>query len=203
MPRVAFVAAMEREVGPLVRHWQARWIECDGRKFRVFENGKASVICGGIGSEAARRVTETAIREFRPECVVSVGFAGALDSSLKVGTVFEPRVVINAADGAKTDTGLGLGTLVSFGSIADAGQKLRLRDAYGASAVDMEAAAVAQGAAARGVRFGALKVISDVADFELPPLGKFVARDGSFRSAAFTFYVGIRPGLWKPALSPP
>ena len=134
---------MEREVGPLVRHWQARWIECDGRKFRVFENGKASVICGGIGSEAARRVTETAIREFRPECVVSVGFAGALDSSLKVGTVFEPRVVINAADSSKIDTGVGSGTLVSFGSIADAGQKRRLRDAYGASAVDMEAAAVA------------------------------------------------------------
>lgn len=194
------MAAMEREVAPLVRQWQARWIENEGRKFRLFEKGNASVICGGIGSEPARRATEAAIREIRPECVISVGFAGALDSSRKVGTIFEPRVVINAADSSRIETGIGSGTLLSFGSVADTGQKRRLREAYGAAAVDMEAAAVAHGAAARGVRFGALKVISDAPDFELPPLGKFVTRDGSFRSAAFTFYVGIRPWLWKPTL---
>ena len=31
--------------------------------------------------------------------MISVGFAGALDGSLKVGQVLEPRMVINAADG--------------------------------------------------------------------------------------------------------
>ena len=81
--------------------------------------------------------------------------------SLQVGHVLEPRMVINAADGARTESGSGEGILVSSATVADQAQKIRLGKAYGAIAVDMEAAAVAQGAQARGVEFGALKAISD------------------------------------------
>jgi adenosylhomocysteine nucleosidase len=197
MPRIAIVAALEREVRPLIRNWQARWIEHDGRKFRVFEKGEASLICGGIGPEAARRATEAVIQHSAPIGVLSVGFAGALDPSLAAGEVIEPRTVINAGDGSRTETAAGAGMLVSFGAVADGEQKRKLRDAYGALAVDMEAGAVAQGAATRGLRFSALKVISDTADSTLPPVEKFVGRDGKFRSAAFGVYVALRPWLWR------
>jgi hypothetical protein len=60
----------------------------------------------------------------------------------------------------------------------------------------MEAAAVAQGAQARGVEFGALKAISDAADFNLPALDRFVGHDGSFRSVSFACHVALRPWLW-------
>jgi len=80
-------------------------------------------------------------------------------------------------------------------------QKARLGRVYGAIAVDMEAAAVAQGAQARGVEFGALKAISDAADFSLPlldrALDRFVANDGSFRSVKFACHVALRPWLWR------
>ena len=103
--------------------------------------------------------------------MISAGFAGALDGSLQVGHVLEPRTVINAADGVRTEVGSGEGILVSSATVAGKEQKIRLSKAYGASAVDMEAAAVAQGAQARGVEFAALKAISDSADFNLPATG--------------------------------
>jgi hypothetical protein len=85
---------------------------------------------------------------------------------------------------------------VSSATVAGKEQKIRLRKAYGATAVDMEAAAVAQGAQARGAEFGALKAISDAADFSLPAMDRFVADDGTFHSVRFAGYVALRPWLW-------
>jgi adenosylhomocysteine nucleosidase len=195
MSRIAIIAAMEREVRPLIRSWKVRMIEHDGRRYRLFEKGEAAVVCGGIGAEAARRATEAVIQEVKPARVISVGFAGAVDGSL-IGHVVEPRIVINAADGVRNEVGCGEGILVTSATVASTEQKARLGKAYGASAVDMEAAAVAQGAQARGVEFGALKAISDDAEFELPAMDRFVAIDGSFRSASFVCHVATRPWLW-------
>ena len=204
--RIAIIAAMEREVAPLIRGWRLREIEHDGRRYRLFENGAAEdggvvVICGGMGAEAARRATEAVIQVVRPVRVLSVGFAGALDPNMKVADVLEPRVIVNAADGVRTDTGSGQRTLVSYAAVAGREQKQRLAKAYAAAAADMEAAAVAQGAQARGVEFAALKAISDTADFSLPPMERFISSDGRFRSAAFALYVAVRPWHWGRTLA--
>ncbi len=199
--RIAIIAAMEREVAPLIRSWKVRTMEQGGRRYRLFENGEAALVCGGIGAEAARRATEAVIREVNPARVISVGFAGALDGSLEVGHVLEPRTVINAADGVRTEVGSGEGILVSSPTVAGKEQKIRFSKAYGASAVDMEAAAVAQGAQARGVEFAALKAISDAADFSLPALDRFVADDGSFHSVRFACHVALRPWLWRTTIA--
>jgi adenosylhomocysteine nucleosidase len=196
MSRIAIIAAMEREVRPLIRGWKVRVIEHSGRRYRLFENGGVALICGGIGAEAARRATEAAIQEVRPTRVVSVGFAGALDGSLRVGDVLQPRTVISAADGVRTDVGSGEGVLLSSSTVAGKEQKIRLAKAYGAGAVDMEAAAVANGAEARGIEFGALKAISDASDFSMPEIDSFVADDGTFRSVRFVGHVALRPWLW-------
>jgi len=196
MPRIAIVAAMEREVAPLIRTWQVRSVEHGGRSYRLFEDKEASLICAGVGPEAARRATEAIIQEVRASHILSVGFVGALDPALKVGEVFEPRTVINAGDGARTDTGCGQGTLVSFSRVAGREQKKKLREAYSAAAVDMEAGAVAQGAQLRGISFGALKVVSDEAGFVMPPVEDFISADGSFRRARFGLHVAVRPWLW-------
>src|SRR6202040_2316552 len=156
MSRIAIIAAMEREVAPLTRNWKVRTLEHGGRRYRLFENSDATLVCGGIGAEAARRATEAVIREVQPVRVISVGFAGALDASLQVGHVFEPRTVIDAADGVRTDVGSGEGILVSSSTVAGKEQKIRFRKAYGAAVVHMEAATSAQGAQVGGVEFGAL-----------------------------------------------
>jgi adenosylhomocysteine nucleosidase len=196
MPEVAIVAALEREIWPLVRHWRSSDREHSGRRFRFFESEHQVAVCGGIGPQAARRAAEAIISLYRPGLVQSVGFAGALDQSLRVGQLFEPRQIIDASDGSRTDTGTGSGVLVSFSSVAGKDQKSRLATAYQARAVDMEAAAVARAAEAHGLRFAALKVISDDASFAMPPMERFIANDGGFRSAAFALHAAVRPWLW-------
>lgn len=194
--KVALVAAMEREIRPLVRRWTRIHRDYEGRSFSFFENDCAVVVCGGIGSEAARRACEAIIALYSPSEVISVGLAGALAQTLPVGRVFVPRTVIDAKDGSRAETGEGNGVLVSFDSVAGPEQKERLGKAYGAVAVDMEAAAVAHGAEKHGLRFGAVKAISDAADFALPPVDGFVTHDGRFRTAAFAGFVALRPWLW-------
>ena len=200
MPEVAIVAAVEREVGPLVRHWRVADHEHGGRNFRFFASENAVVVCGGMGFEAARRATEAIIVLYRPSMILSVGFAGALDEKLRVGDLLEPRYVVDARDGIRTDTGSGTGVLVSSPGVAGAEQKAKLAMSYGAQAVDMEAAAVAKGAEARGLRFTAIKAISDEVGFAMPPMDRFIAGDGSFRARSFAFYAASRPFIWPDVL---
>jgi len=166
------------------------------RKFSFFESENAVIICSGIGVEAARRAAEAAIALYKPDLVQSVGFAGSLDPKLRVGDVFVPATVIDARDGSRTEIQDGNGTLLTFMSVADATQKRRLGEAYISQAIDMEAAAVAAAAQHHGIRFRAVKVISDELGFEIPDLSRFVDSEGRFRTASFIIYAAVRPWLW-------
>jgi len=168
----------------------------DGRRFEFFESDFAAAVCGGIGFEAARRASQAAVAIYRPQLLLSAGYAGALNQQLKLGQVFWPRVVIDASDGSRTEAASGQGALLSFSSVAGSGQKTRLAAAYGAQAVDMEAAAVARTARTHGIPFAAVKAISDEASFEMPDMSRFVTRDGQFRFAALIASAVVRPWQW-------
>lgn len=196
MPKIAIVAALEREVWPLINGWRVSEREHGGNKFRFFEKGDTVLVCGGIRAQAARRATEAIIALYQPAMVQSVGFAGALDRSWKVATIMTPALVIDAQDGSRIELGSSAGVLVSVAAIAEVEQKKKLAKIYGAQAVDMEAAAVAKGAQARGVPFSAVKVISDEIDFELPSIDRFIGGDGQFMTGKFVAFVAIRPWLW-------
>ncbi|MGC1964198.1 MAG: hypothetical protein WA676_15785, partial [Candidatus Sulfotelmatobacter sp.] len=88
MPRVALVAALEREVSGLTKSWSRVEHQYDGRRFVFFERDEMVIVCGGIGVEAARRAAEAAIALYSPALLQSVGFAGALDAGLRVGDLF-------------------------------------------------------------------------------------------------------------------
>lgn len=192
------VAALEREVRGLVREREWRVVEKEhgGRRFRFFENDDCVLVCGGIGAEAARRAAERIIALYSPDQIFSVGFAGALDPNLKVAEVIRPQVVVNASDGSRVHLEGGEGVLVSFGEVASPAQKAKLRESFQAQAVDMEAAAVARAAEARGVRFVALKVISDEYDFTFPSVECFVDSEGRFLEMKFALFALLRPWLW-------
>lgn len=200
MSRVAIVAALEREVRPLIQHWRVNDRDYSSRGFRFYESGDAVVVCGGIGPEAARRATEAILALYESAIVYSVGYAGALETSLKVADVIRPGRIINTSDGSSVQIHGGTGVLVSHGVMATVEQKSQLRNAYGAQAVDMEASGVARAAEARGVLFQAVKVISDEVHFELPETGRFVSSDGRFQEARFALFVAVRPWLWPRVL---
>lgn len=207
MPKVAIVAALEREVSGLTRSWSRVERQHDGRRFIFFERDEIVIVCGGIGMEAARRAAEAVIALYHPTLLQSVGFAGALDADLRVGNLFVPALVIDARDGSRIEIegAPGLergsrkerGSLVTFAAVAGTQQKASLAQAYGAQAVDMEAAGVAAAARAQGIGFAAMKVISDELNFEMPETGRFIAADGRFKTANFAAFVVLRPWLWR------
>jgi adenosylhomocysteine nucleosidase len=197
MPKVAIVAALEREVSGLTRNWTRVEQEHQSRNFLFFERDEMIVVCGGIGMEAARRAAEAVIALYRPTLLQSVGFAGALDASLHAGDVLAPAVVIDARDGSRVEIeGNRQGTLVSFMAVAGIDQKMRLAQAYGAHAVDMEASAVAEAARAHGIQFSAIKVISDEYNFEMPGVARFIDSQGRFKTTGFALFGALRPWLW-------
>jgi adenosylhomocysteine nucleosidase len=194
--KLAFVAALEREVRPLVKDWRIVKRQHEGRRFRFFERDSTVVVCGGIGHEAAQRATEATVNFYQPALIASVGFAGALDPTLKVGYIFQPRFVTDVKDGSRIEIGSGAGTLLTSSAIAGTHQKAQYSKAYGAEAIDMEAAAVARVAQSHSIPFLAVKAISDEYDFDLPPMDRFVTQDGQFRTSAFAGFIAIRPWLW-------
>ena len=199
MRKVAIVAALEREVSGLTKSWNRVEQQYDGRSFVFFEHDEVVVVCGGIGLDAARRAAEAVIALYHPARLHSVGFAGALDPDLRVGNLIAPSAVIDARDGSRTFiAGIdGRNSLVTFMSVAGVQQKTNLAHAFGAKAVDMEAAAVAAAAVAHGIPFAATKVISDESNFEIPEMDRFIDFQGRFKTAHFAFFVALRPWLWS------
>jgi nucleoside phosphorylase len=201
MPKVAIVAALEREISGLTRAWNRVQQEYDGRNFVFFEQGEVVAVAGGIGVQSARRAAEAVIALYRPTLIQSVGFAGALDAGLRAGDVFMPAAVIDARDGSRVVIGgaaeQGHAVLVTFMEVAGVQQKRSLAKAYSAQAVDMEAAAVAAAAHAQGIAFAVTKVISDESGFEMPQMARFIDSSGQFRGASFAAFIVLRPWLWR------
>lgn len=209
LPKIAIIAALPREVHPLVKSWHSTAFEHEGRSFTFYESNYAVVVCGGIGGEAARRAAEAVIVKYSPQVLISAGIAGALVPELHVGETIFPALVIDSQDGSRHETAiknapvantpLGRTAIVSAPQISSPGQKQQLAKSYGAQAVDMESAAVARAAMIHNLRFLAIKSISDEYDFEIPEMSQFV-RDGQFQEKRFALYVALRPWLWLPVI---
>jgi len=130
-------------------------------------------------------------------CLVSFGIAGGLDPDLRPGDVILTDAVVGEAEAWRGGMQPLLGELARrvgardgpvFGAgaiLATPAAKARLHRDTGALAVDLESAAVARAAAARGIPFVVLRAIADPAERDLPsaallPLGAG-GRPGYFR----------------------
>jgi nucleoside phosphorylase len=194
MPRrpIAIVAAMLGELAPLLGKTQSHQV--DG--VDLFELPEAMVAIGGIGEKHARRAAEVVIEQGQPTLLVSAGIAGAISPCLKVGDVGRIREVVDAATGERYLTGGGDWVLATSHDVSDAAEKQDLLTKYGADVVDMEGAAVAQVARDRGIKFAAVKAISDDASFAMPPLNRFIDENGSFDTRRFLGYIALHPKWW-------
>ena len=188
----AVVAAMAIELAPLLGKMQSRQVN----GVALFDLDRAVVAVGGIGEKCARRAAEAAIADAQPRVLFSAGIAGAISPKLKVGDVGHIREVVDVATGARYPTRGGEWVLATSQDVSDAREKRDLLKEYGADVVDMEGAAVAQVARARGLEFAAVKSISDEAGFKMPPLMRFIDEDGRFHNGRFLLYVGLRPKWW-------
>jgi adenosylhomocysteine nucleosidase len=190
--KFGIIAALERELRPWLRRCQRIRSTPD---YAFYEFSDAVAVCGGIGKAAAARATSALVDSCRPSILISAGFAGAVNSDLKVADLLTPVEIVDVETGDTFRLEAGRGVLATTGHIADKGYKAML-SARGVSAVDMEAAAVAQVARENGLRFLALKAISDDAEFAMPPMDRFLSEAGKFRTASFLTHVALRPAMW-------
>lgn len=194
---VAIIAALPREIIELVKDWRCEELPDN---LVIYSNGRSVVACAGMGAECAARAVRAAMA-MRPTEVISVGLAGACDRTLRVGDIVRAGVVIDGRTGERFVDSRFDRTLVTTEEIASVEEKTRMRVAYAAAAVDMEAATVARMAKANGLKFRAIKAISDEADFEVEGLSKFVTADGQFRERRFALYAAMRPAKWSKVIA--
>ncbi len=194
---IAVVAALPRELKALVEGWHCEELP---ENLFVYSNGRSVAACAGMGPECVARAVR-AVLPMKPWEVISVGLAGACDGNLRVGDVIRPGVVIDERTNERFVNLKYEGNLVSTDDIVNVDKKMRMRIAFDASAVDMEAATVARMAKVAGVKFRAIKAISDEADFEIGELGKFVTEDGQFREKRFALYAALRPQKWRKVIT--
>jgi adenosylhomocysteine nucleosidase len=130
-----------------------------------------------------------------------VGWVGALRADIAAGSAHNVAGVIDAKTGERfaCEAHAGELLLVTSPRVADAGEKRRLAEAYGADLVDMEAAGVARLAAMRGIPFYCCKGVSDEFNDNLIDFNRFISPDGQFEMGRMLFYVLPRPWNW-PAL---
>lgn len=191
---VAIIAALPREVKTLVRGWEQN---SPAKNVFVWTKGNAVVACAGMGRERAMLAVQAAMAVQPVSVLISAGVAGACDAALKVGDVVRAGMVVDVRTGERFRAAQQGQVVVTAAKIAGAAEKQRLFAAYGASAVDMEAATVARIAAAQGLEFAAIKTVSDDAAFEMEELGRFATVDGQFREGAFAAYAALRPAMWS------
>jgi adenosylhomocysteine nucleosidase len=187
--RILLVAAEPREFDGLLRFcsgarklaWPVYWA-----RSAVSGGRQLWMVANGAGAAHAAKAVEVASAACRPEAIVSMGFCGALDPALGIGDVFVATAV--DAGGRRFDVRLpqsqarhATGVLASIGHVAQtAAEKARLR-AGGASAVEMEAAGVAQFAEAQGIPFFCVRSVTDTASQSfVVDFNKALLSDGHF-----------------------
>ena len=191
--KVGIIAALPREVKALVEGWERRKTT---HNVCVWTKGNAVVVCAGMGAVRAAMAVDAAMAAMALTNLISVGLAGACDSALKVGEIVRVGVVIDCATGERFNDATAQQVLVTTDSLASVREKARLRAAFGADVVDMEASTVARIAGERRLAFHAIKAISDESDFEIEGLSRFATADGQFREGAFALHAALRPGMW-------
>lgn len=149
------------------------------REAQIAERGGEAVVSGGDNSSLAAKIEAAIARGGR--AVISFGICGGLVPALPVGAVVIGSEVV--WEGARMPTDARwrnalaarlplavTGAVAGANAIlADGGAKRALYRESGALAVDMESHIAARVAAAHGLPFAILRVVSDTSDYTLPP----------------------------------
>ena len=196
--KTAVVAALPRELAELTRNWKQ--VETPERGVWMAESNSGLAVCAGMGCSRVSKAVAAVLRHGDVDRLLSMGLAGGCALALRAGDVVRVRVVVDIRSGERFACDGGDDVLATTPVIADVAEKRRLFESYGATAVDMEAACVGRLAQAHGLRFSAIKGISDDASFSLAGLDRFATPDGGFRELAFAVHTAMRPWTWRSAV---
>ena len=179
------------------------------REARILSGASAQPVIGGGDSAALRRKLETALAPGADGIrgVISIGLAGALDSSLGIGDCVVARWIWVDGEKIACDESWTMAIRTRLGGRASADsiagvdrvavtrqEKSVLFDRTRAAAVDMESHVAALFAHARGIPFVTLRVVSDLARRSLPECARVaMARNGGIDMAAVMKSLAMHP----------
>ena len=195
------VASMEQEVSALKR---------------LCTDGRVLIHVTGVGKDRALRGTAALLEALptRPDCILCLGFAGALRDELKTGDLVLSQRLYATGEDTVLESDASLLSLAQnvLGSsnaqrysiangltvpqiVSEAAGKSRLAIATTSSVVNMEDYWIGQLAVQRGIPFLSVRAVLDTAKQELPP---FVAGLGNKGTLTQALKVGAnvvaRPG---------
>jgi adenosylhomocysteine nucleosidase len=169
--RVAILAPMRAELLPLMRPLSLSPARSGDGTLLLGAVGRVEVVATttGIGTLAAARTAERVL-DFTPlDHLLVVGIAGGIGSSVDIGDLVVPDVVIDLSTGAEhRPSHLGStasrGTLVTLDELLVDQDEARRLERRGVIAIDMETAAIAAVCERRGCLWSVFRAISDRAD---------------------------------------
>lgn len=160
-------------------------MECEAECVRPHMNETDVLIVCGIGKVNAAAAAQRAISEFGAELIVNAGLAGGFGSDMSVGDVYEVASAVEYDFDLARLNGTSVGVLDEYDSayldaetvgvfpsaVLATGDHFNdseedyslIRDELGAGLRDMEGAAIAHVCKKNGVRFRAVKCITNVA----------------------------------------
>jgi adenosylhomocysteine nucleosidase len=198
--RIGIIAALPGELKALTRGWQR--VRSEGRHVHVWRTEMAGnecvAGCAGMGAEAGTRAFAAIESLGKLDAVLSIGWAGALQETLRRGDLVVANVVVDARTGERFVLAERERPVVAVSSpvVAGVAEKRRLAATYNGTLVDMEGATVARLAAMRGIPACCIKVITDEVTAPLPEMAPYIDEHGQMRMAAFVAHVLVRPHHW-------
>ncbi|HEY1184984.1 MAG TPA: hypothetical protein VGE89_12420 [Bryobacteraceae bacterium] len=144
------------------------------------------LVANGAGPARAAATVDRAAAAFRPEIIVCTGFCGALEDTLDVASVVVATEVMGAngrfgALAPPASLPHRLGVVLTIDHVAQSAAEKRSLRQTGATAVDMEAAAVGERSAALGLPFYCIKAVTDLAGEDMAnDLNAAMRPDGHF-----------------------
>ena len=197
--RIGIIAALAGELKPLVRGWSR---QADGAFLTQRGDMAAVAIAKGIGAARATQAVAIAETYGRLDAMVSIGWAGGASCGIQPGTAYEVGETIDASSGERYSGSKAASPikLVTLDHVAGREEKRRVAETYGASLVDMEAAAVAGLARARGIPFYCWKAVTDIATEDLPDFNYFLDQEKQLRTRQVAAYALTRPRYVAPLL---
>lgn len=173
----------------------------DGRRMMLAANGAGPKLAAQAVEIAVRAVTVAELSSSRLEAVVSVGYCGALDPTLKENQIVMATAILDAITGETTECATisverpaVTGVILSQDRVVNlASEKKQLRNS-GAIAVEMEGAGVLARTRKAGLPFFCIKAVSDLADESFPlDLNRMRTTEGRFSRGRIGSYAIMHP----------
>lgn len=198
---IAITFALPAESSGILRRLNSKRVAVS-KAGRVFSGQLANceivIFHTGVGGKACQHNIEVFLESFRPELLISSGFAGSITDKLRAGDLivaenFSDQAVVSKLQSGERFRRVRLLTTSSM--VASVEDREHIAKEHNADAVDMETEIISQSCLKRGIPLLSLRVISDsaAAPFPAPPQVMFdLARQRTIYSKLIP-YVMMHP----------